>query len=133
MEGFLQWKDERPGEFLELRRRQGYDLRESYNWLRIDQAFSRPVVNSDDTAEYAPTQILAETFRRHGFDGVIYKSSAAEGRNVALFSPGYAKVVDCSIVVVRRVRIDFQELGLNEYRCWPHGEQVEAIYGKLPD
>ena len=35
-------------------------------WIDIDNAFSRPVRLTDDQADYAPTQILAELFRSHG-------------------------------------------------------------------
>jgi hypothetical protein len=49
--------------------------RERAVWQAIDQAFSRPVTADDDTADYAPTQVLAETFREGGFDGVGYRSS----------------------------------------------------------
>jgi hypothetical protein len=37
--------------------------RERAVWKDIDRAFSRPVSVQDDTADYAPTQILAELFR----------------------------------------------------------------------
>ena len=43
-------------------------------WAHIDKAFSEPVTADESTADYAPTQILAEAFRGHGYDGVIYKS-----------------------------------------------------------
>jgi hypothetical protein len=43
-------------------------------WIDIDNAFSRPVTASDDRADYAPTQILAELFRSHGYDAIGYKS-----------------------------------------------------------
>lgn len=46
-------------------------------WSHIDYAFSRPVTRSDNTAEYAATQIIAEVFRSEGYDGVIYKSAFA--------------------------------------------------------
>lgn len=35
-------------------------------WIDIDNAFSEPVTGSDDRADYAPTQILAELFRSAG-------------------------------------------------------------------
>lgn len=62
---------------------------EAVVWSDIDRAFSAPVDRSDDAAEYAPTQILAELFRSLGYDGVAYKSAFGEdGYNVAIFNIG---------------------------------------------
>ena len=55
-------------------------------WSAINEAFSRPVTRSDDVAEYAPTQLLAEAFRtRLGRDGRLYGSNLGKGKNIALF------------------------------------------------
>jgi hypothetical protein len=40
--------------------------RERKVWKDIDRAFAEPVTRADDTAEYAPTQIVAELFRENG-------------------------------------------------------------------
>ncbi|KCZ56143.1 MULTISPECIES: RES family NAD+ phosphorylase [Hyphomonas] len=54
-----------------------------------------PVLRSDNTAFYAPTQLIAEFFRLEGFDGIIYGSAFAEtGRNTALFDLNGAEQVD---------------------------------------
>lgn len=42
-------------------------------WAAIDSAFSQPVTDSDDIADYAATQIIAELFHQEGYDGVAYK------------------------------------------------------------
>jgi hypothetical protein len=39
-------------------------------WKDIDRALAQPVTDDHDTADYVPTQVLAEAFREHGFDGV---------------------------------------------------------------
>src|SRR5690242_18366035 len=44
-------------------------------WFDINAAFSKPVERGDNSIEYVPTQILAEAFKRHDFDGIAYKSS----------------------------------------------------------
>ena len=44
---------------------------EAIVWLMINWTFSAPATRSDDTAEYAPTQILAEAFRQDGADGLL--------------------------------------------------------------
>src|SRR6202022_2082120 len=47
-------------------------------WTRIDQAFSEPVRHSDDHADYVPTQILAECFKKEGYDGIFYRSKLSD-------------------------------------------------------
>jgi len=80
-------------------------------WTHIDQAFARPVTRSDNTAEYAATQVLAEVFRLAGYDGIIYKSAfAAEGYNVALFDLNGAHQIDSSIFTVRNAVYAFAEI-----------------------
>jgi RES domain len=41
---------------------------EAMVWEDINDLFARPVNNTDDIADYAPTQILSEVFRRRGYD-----------------------------------------------------------------
>lgn len=80
-------------------------------WAHIDHAFSRPVTRSDNTAEYAATQILAEVFRSEGYDGIIYKSAfSAEGYNIALFDLNCAKQIDSSMFEVMNANFEFYEI-----------------------
>jgi len=51
---------------------------DSMIWEDLNDAFSEPVNDSDDIADYAPTQIVAELFKRSGFDGIRYKSKIVE-------------------------------------------------------
>jgi hypothetical protein len=45
-------------------------------WYAIDQAFRRPVlVFGDELSNYAPTQVIAEFFKKNGFDGIAYQSA----------------------------------------------------------
>lgn len=81
-------------------------------WIDIDNAFSKPVTLSDDTADYVPTQILAELFRGAGYDGIIYRSQFGEkGYNVALFSLEDAKPINCAPYHVTSVEVKFNEIG----------------------
>ncbi len=64
-----------------------------YVWSWIDTAFSRPINPSDDEADYVPTQILAELFKSN-YDGIIYNSLFANGKNVILFSIDLAEVTN---------------------------------------
>jgi RES domain len=65
-------------------------------WSDINEAFSEPVERGDSSLDYVPTQILAEAFKRQGFDGVAYKSSY-EGFNVALFDIEEADLINCGL------------------------------------
>lgn len=79
-------------------------------WIDIDNAFSRPVTGSDDQADYAPTQILAELFRSHGYDAIGYKSQFGDtekrkGYNIAIFDPTAAEIVSCAPFRVDSIKV----------------------------
>lgn len=77
---------------------------ENVVWSDIGRAFSAPTDRSDDAAEYAPTQILAEKFRSLGYDGVAYKSSFGEdGYNIAIFSIDDFEVGWCRLFRVKDI------------------------------
>lgn len=83
--------------------------RERAVWREIDRSFSEPVNQDDATADYAPTQVLAEFFKRSGFDGIVYKSLLGGGFNVALFDLSAAEIINCSLHITRRVSFQFDE------------------------
>jgi RES domain-containing protein len=66
-------------------------------WSQINEEFAAPVERSDSNPDYVPTQILADVFRHHGYDGVIYASSVASGKNVALFDARGARLLACEL------------------------------------
>jgi len=81
-------------------------------WASIDQAFSQPVAKTDDTAEYASTQTIAELFKSEGYDGVAYKSAfGADAFSVALFDIDAAKQVDCTLYRTDAVEPKFVQTG----------------------
>jgi RES domain-containing protein len=61
-------------------------------WRDMDRAFSQPVIDSDNRADYAVTQLIAELFRQNGFDGIAYRSAFGPGHNIALFDLNAADV-----------------------------------------
>lgn len=85
------------------------DQREKAVWGDIDQAFSEPITEGDSTADYAPTQILAESFRGQGFDGIAYKSVLGGGFNVALFDLQAAEILNCFLYEAKAVSFEFSE------------------------
>lgn len=79
-------------------------------WTHIDRAFAEPMTRSDDQADYVPTQILAELFKKAGADGVVYKSNFGEnGFNIALFDAEAAELVNCGLFEVTGMRPTFSE------------------------
>ena len=87
------------------------EFKEEMVWRQIDSAFSRTVRNTDETAEYVPTQILAELFRDGGFQALLYGSQFGSGTNVVLFDTDDARVVSVRAYEVRRVWTDSQPIG----------------------
>jgi RES domain-containing protein len=84
--------------------------REQAVWANIDRAFSEPSTRSDDAADYAATQVLAELFQNLGYDGVAYKSTFGEtGFNVALFDLESATLINCALYIVDTVDYRFRE------------------------
>jgi len=83
--------------------------RERAVWAHIDQAFSEPVNPDESSADYAPTQILAEAFRSNGYDGLVYKSLLGKGFNVALFDIDSADIVNCFLYQVKSLSFQFIE------------------------
>lgn len=84
--------------------------RERAVWSAIDRAFARPVERSDDVADYVPTQIIAELFKRNGYDGIAYKSAFGEnGYNVALFEVAAANLTYCELQEVTGIEFKFDQ------------------------
>lgn len=83
--------------------------REKIVWREIGRAFSRPVNASPKTAEYVPTQILAELFRKNNYDGLAYKSLLGDGYNIALFDMDLLKIVDRRLYPVTEIRYEIGE------------------------
>ena len=80
-------------------------------WTDIDNAFSEPVTLSDDSADYVPTQILAELFRNEGYEAIIYRSQFGAGFNIALFDTDDARVINCAPYRVTSIDIQHEEIG----------------------
>lgn len=78
-------------------------------WAQVDKAFSTPVTDDPSTAEYVPTQVIAEVFRREGFDGLVYKSALSDGFNMTIFDLDSAELIDCRLYKVDSVSFKFSE------------------------
>ena len=85
-------------------------------WIDIDNAFSEPVTSSDDRADYAPTQVLAELFRSAGYDAIGYKSHFGDdgdrrGYNLAIFDPGIVEIASCVPYRVKSIKVVAEQNG----------------------
>lgn len=98
-------------------------------WAWVDRAFSEPVTPSDDLADYAPTQIIAEAFRMKGYGGIAFKSSLGKGKNIALFNPADADLINCTLFRVEAVNFKFEQAG-NTYYVTKHYPDIAA---KVPE
>jgi RES domain-containing protein len=86
--------------------------REAGVWGEIGQAFSKPVTLGEPHCDYAPTQILAEAFRGHGYGGIVYNSLLdREGLNIALFDLTAAEPINCGLHQTRSVVFEFNQTG----------------------
>ena len=84
--------------------------REEAVWRQIDRAFSEPTTAGDDTADYAPTQVIAELFKNKGCDGIAYKSAfGKKGYNIALFNPADAELTSCALFEAKSLKFRFEQ------------------------
>lgn len=97
----------------------GAPEREKAVWAAIDHAFSEPVNPDDSTADYAPTQVLAEMFRANGCDGIVYRSLLGTGHNIALFDIEAAELINCFLYEPRTIAFTFDEIA-NPYFVKKH-------------
>lgn len=98
--------------------------REEIVWGEIAYAFSRPVTADEPITEYVPTQILAEAFRAHGYDGIVYRSLLGEGLNVALFDCGVAELINCGLYETNSVSFKFDQCS-NPYFISKHYPELQ--------
>jgi hypothetical protein len=104
----------------ELREREVDDPAETEAgvWGDIAKAFSTPVGADEPHIEYVPTQVLAEAFRRHGYDGIVYKSLLnGGGVNIALFDLRAADPMNPTFLYeVSSVLFDFKWIDTTYFR-----------------
>ena len=85
--------------------------REKVVWTQIDQAFSETTTPSDNTANYVPTQVIAELFEIQGVGGIAYESAfGCNGYNIALFNLDDAEVTVCHLHKVKSPDYSFSQV-----------------------
>ncbi len=103
------------------------EMQERAVWSHIDHAFSKPVSLEETTADYAPTQILAEAFRKNGYDGVFYKSLLGSGFNIALFDVNAAEIVNCCLYKAASLTFAFEKAGNPYWLNRPAQEPPQSV------
>jgi RES domain-containing protein len=88
---------------------------ESNNWYVLNEAFSFPVFEAKDGADYAPTQYIAEAFRAAGYDGIMYESQVGNGKNVAVFDSRLAEVASRQLCQAEKPTFSFSKVGTVTY------------------
>lgn len=84
--------------------------KESRVWGEIAKAFSKTVAIDEPHLDYVPTQVLADSFRSQGYDGVMYKSLLQkDGINIALFDVSAAEYKRCAVFQTASIDFDFQQ------------------------
>ncbi len=84
---------------------------EGNNWYVLNEAFSLPVFQAEDVADYAPTQYIAEAFRAAGYEGIIYTSQVGDGKNIALFDVHVAEIASRQLRRAKKLSFTFAEVG----------------------
>ena len=79
-------------------------------WAFIDHAFSEPVSREDNTLDYIPTQVIAELFKKNGYDGIAYGSSLGEGYNLALFDIDNAYISNVQLHELKQICFKFKKI-----------------------
>jgi hypothetical protein len=77
-------------------------------WWNIDHAFAKPVSVGEDTADYVPTQIIADLFKVHGVDVIVYRSAFRGGDNLVLFDVDSANLINQSLSLFETKNVDFE-------------------------
>jgi RES domain-containing protein len=86
--------------------------REAGVWGDIAQAFSEPITVDEPHSDYVPTQVLAEAFRSHGYDGIVYKSLLDSGGfNIALFDLASTELINRGLYRTKSVSFEFDQAG----------------------
>lgn len=89
--------------------------------------FASPVSSTDD---YIVTQYIADYIRKHGIDGICYKSSLTNGKNYAIFNcaEDYIQFVSSSIYYCHNISYDFIDIN-EEKKCIQKSKSPEEETG----
>lgn len=69
---------------------------------------SKPVRDEDHEVDYVVSQYLVEYIASEGYDGILFKSAMAAGRNLVLFDSNNAKCRGVTLCFVKRATITYE-------------------------
>ena len=69
-----------------------WQLRKERVLRMIGSELARPIDPEQSGINYVPTQYVAEVIQEAGYDGIMYKSSLGDQKNVVFFDPSVASV-----------------------------------------
>jgi hypothetical protein len=78
--------------------------------VRLGEELTRPVVPHAAAIDYTPSQYLCEFIKNKRYQGVVYKSSASTGINLALFDPTLAIVGSVQQYSVSQVSVSAAQI-----------------------
>lgn len=82
-------------------------FREGLDFLeKLGEELSRPVLQKSAAFDYIPSQYLCEFVKKCGFHGVMYRSAAEGGVNLALFDPNQAVFVDVTSRYISKISVE---------------------------
>lgn len=82
-------------------------FREDLDFLeKLGEELSRPVLQKSAAFDYIPSQYLCEFVKKCGYDGVMYKSAAEGGVNLALFDPSRANMIDVKSRYISKISVE---------------------------
>lgn len=73
----------------------------------IDTLLSTPIV-PEERHRYAVTQLLTDILIRRGFEGVMYRSSVGEGKNLCAFNPADFAYDESTAAVRQVTKLEYQ-------------------------
>ena len=77
----------------------------------IAKEIAKPLRRSDSPLEYLPTQYITEFIKSQEYDGVQYASTMRTGGyNVAVFDEGFFECIETSVVEVRKLNYDIEDI-----------------------
>ncbi|MCT4565624.1 MAG: RES family NAD+ phosphorylase [Maledivibacter sp.] len=84
-------------------------------WGEINNAFSFPILSTDNSADYSITQVIAEIIKNEGYDGLLYNSyftkNTSRGKNIVLFDKDKVKICYGHVVEIKKLDIDIKQVG----------------------
>lgn len=77
-------------------------------WSDVCEAFTKSTDRDDDTADYAPSQVIAEYLKKRGIDGLAYRSAFSTRKlNIALFDIEAARIGWKDLVEIDRIKVRY--------------------------